>query len=700
MKNGQRDRQKGGERMSRKNILLAGINNPLGKALSESLAENYNVLGVMNCFSEDINFPEIKQIICGNFQHFCISAEMNFVIYVNYHNNSIEHFGFIVELAKKQDAKLIYISVYDDDQKPEREIKNSGLNYLILHLPEVVSKEADCWLGKTIQQILNYEDIEIDDLNVVPEFIWLDDAVDYIIHLIDEDMLCKEVRFLLARDKLTYEEILLTIGRIVNISPRVIVGNHNVCRTDGEKNIDPNFFTIGYHEMIKELLPRNYTNKLGKNQGALQYYENVQGQADTLYSVLREYSTADKADDNDIIYHKLYNLLKRHYKQIFLMPLNMAGISYLCQNMFLYIIEKKKSAGEQLNIFVPLTKNLNCFKREDIPNEWLLNKYAKRVQMVTGESYKFWQVAFKQELNKRIINFNLKYNLWNVMEREMDYRYRNFSQDFFLQFNRQEQEYAKAKLISMGVGNQAYVCFHARDNAYNCAFKGENRSEIEEENDRNRNSSIENYRMAMLYLAQKGIFSMRMGAAVETPISGNKIIDYASCYREEMLDFYLLANCRYFVCTASGIIFMTTFFSKPLILVNWPLITSNMDNMPLSNLSRDIMIPRKLWHTKEKRYLTLREQLAFEQTHQAYDIYNAYAQQGVVLQENTATEIYEAVAEMEDRLEGKCYYSQVDEELQRKYRNILMGYVQKNYLHWIDARMGRNFLRNNPWYLE
>ena len=346
-----------------------------------------------------------------------------------------------------------------------------------------------------------------------------------------------------------------------------------------------------------------------------------------------------------------------------------------------------------LMVFMPVLMEYQL-KQDKIPNKWLLEKFSEKFITVNRKSSPFWVEAFGCD----DIKYNAGYNIHNLFERELDYRHRIFKHDFFLNFSDEEIAYAEDCLKKWGAADRPIACFHARDNAYQ-VFKGEV-LKTAQHNDNARNTSIENYRQAMEYLADRDIYSLRMGAVAERPMEGDHIIDYASLYREEMLDFYLLSQCRFFVATSSGIMFMAMFFSTPLVLVNWALITSNMDNMPQLTPDRDLMIPKKLWHTREKRYLSLREQLRFEHTHQWYDIYLCYEEEGIILEENTAEEIRAVVIEMEERLAGKCHYTSEDEKLQAVYRGILAGQVAKSYLHWCNARLGRDFLRNNPWFLS
>jgi len=72
---------------------------------------------------------------------------------------------------------------------------------------------------------------------------------------------------------------------------------------------------------------------------------------------------------------------------------------------------------------------------------------------------------------------------------------------------------------------------------------------------------------------------------------------------------------------------------------------------------------------------------------------------GIEVRNNSVEEITAVVAEMEARLSGR-QYTEAEESLQRKYRKILLGEVQKSYMHFINARIGTDFLQRNPWFLQ
>ena len=77
-----------------------------------------------------------------------------------------------------------------------------------------------------------------------------------------------------------------------------------------------------------------------------------------------------------------------------------------------------------------------------------------------------------------------------------------------------------------------------------------------------------------------------------------------------------------------------------------------------------------------------------------------YEALGYEFHENTPEEIEDVIMEMEDRLEGRRIYTEEEEALQARYRDILMDAVERSNFHYTDARCGTDFLKKNPWFLH
>ncbi|MBK9350983.1 MAG: TIGR04372 family glycosyltransferase [Sulfuritalea sp.] len=117
----------------------------------------------------------------------------------------------------------------------------------------------------------------------------------------------------------------------------------------------------------------------------------------------------------------------------------------------------------------------------------------------------------------------------------------------------------KAACNELGVGGRWYVCLHIRTSAfYN-------------DNAWYRNSSIDNYYQAIDYIIAQGGVVVRMGEAVDGYISKPRtgLIDYpATRHKSELMDLYLIQNCKFYLGTQSGIIDTALLLKKPVLSVN------------------------------------------------------------------------------------------------------------------------------------
>lgn len=157
-----------------------------------------------------------------------------------------------------------------------------------------------------------------------------------------------------------------------------------------------------------------------------------------------------------------------------------------------------------------------------------------------------------------------------------------------LRFTEAEEREGRARLAEMGIGEKDwFICFHARDGAYLRQWRPQYNG-VWAGNDF-KNTRIENYLKAAEYIASLGGFAVRIGAVVESPLpeTGNpRIIDYASKYRSDFMDIYLLAKCRFFLATSSGPAAVTIAFDVPCV------VTSHYPYSHSSNHGYDIMLPR------------------------------------------------------------------------------------------------------------
>jgi len=231
-------------------------------------------------------------------------------------------------------------------------------------------------------------------------------------------------------------------------------------------------------------------------------------------------------------------------------------------------------------------------------------------------------------------------------------------------FTAEEEMEGQRLLRFMGIPEGAwYVCFHARDTAYlrdRIPTRDMSHTDV-------RNASIEHCFEAMKFVASQGGYAIRMGSAVNDPIAdlgSPRIIDYASNYREDFGDIYLLANCRFLVASGGGL-------SQVAYAFNVPVVNTNVLCMgtvaPYGK--KDLFLSKPIWSRPLGRFLTLPEILGSEACFSTLRDYFDEAQLDVG--ESSSEDILGVTCEMLERLDEKFVPVDDDEELLNKFKALL-----------------------------
>lgn len=215
-----------------------------------------------------------------------------------------------------------------------------------------------------------------------------------------------------------------------------------------------------------------------------------------------------------------------------------------------------------------------------------------------------------------------------------------------------------------------------------------------------RNGSTETYYKAVKYLQDNGIQCVYVGLNENENQLGNGIIDASKQYDAKM-DIFLHSQAKFFMGDHSGIISFSQMFNKPLILLNLPYFTMDGDAYGPTFYERDLLLPEKIYDTKNKRYLTIKEMLHYEMEFLAYkELVQFYVDNGFEFHKNTEDEILAVVKEMNEKINGTWKMSREDEQLQKRYLAIMNENARKYKAKWCRARIGMEFLRENQWMLE
>lgn len=166
----------------------------------------------------------------------------------------------------------------------------------------------------------------------------------------------------------------------------------------------------------------------------------------------------------------------------------------------------------------------------------------------------------------------------NFQAREYDFRTEEFERDMeaFPWFNDQDRARGELLLKEMGLDSKDawFVCFFARDDAYNESMSEGPELDYYKTYHSCRNADIDNYIKAIKFILENGGYVIRLGSVVKKRISYThpRLIDYPfSGYRSDFADVYLACHCKFFIGTSSGVVDLSGISDVPLGMVDYPL---------------------------------------------------------------------------------------------------------------------------------
>lgn len=206
-----------------------------------------------------------------------------------------------------------------------------------------------------------------------------------------------------------------------------------------------------------------------------------------------------------------------------------------------------------------------------------------------------------------------------------------------------------------------------------------------------RDSDIATYVPAAEWLADQGVWVLRMGKVMAKPIpcSHPRIIDYPfHPEKNDFQDIWLFANCDLCITTLTGPDIVSDIYRRPLLLVNY------LPFRYLFSWSNAMHIPKTLVWQESEKPLNLRELIKY---HSEY-----YDRIGIRIIDLTPEEITSAVQERWQRLQGT--WTDTDEDHMRYNQFWDIVKADPEFLHasvhikpgWIhpESRAGAIWLRS------
>jgi len=195
-----------------------------------------------------------------------------------------------------------------------------------------------------------------------------------------------------------------------------------------------------------------------------------------------------------------------------------------------------------------------------------------------------------------------------------------------------KNQIAEATRKELGLPADAwYVCLHVREGGFYKDFQTAER-----------NADIANYLLAISEITSRGGWVVRMGDATMKRLPKiERVIDYPfTMQKSDLMDIYLIKNCKFYMGMQSGILDIANMFSRPIILTN---MYSWLTGFP--EKKGDIGILKNLYSKLEKRIVTPLEWLSIPWN----DNHGLNLQEDFEYFENTPQQLLNTITEYLDR---------------------------------------------------
>jgi putative glycosyltransferase (TIGR04372 family) len=286
----------------------------------------------------------------------------------------------------------------------------------------------------------------------------------------------------------------------------------------------------------------------------------------------------------------------------------------------------------------------------------------------------FWEKLVKRNF---LVLKNAKYlQYWNYkLFKEPQVEYILYGQDDSLcnikdrpKFEDDENAYAKNYLKTIGLSkNDKFVCVIARDSEYLDRYNYIKGRDWKYHN--YRDVDISSYVPALDWLTEQGVWVLRMGKIMRNELDSKNpmIIDYAfSRERNDFLDVWLFANCDFCISTGTGPDFISDFYKKPILFLNF---------IPIAYIwhwSNATFVSKNLVWARHGNALSLKEQLIHN-----YAETQGYQKRNIIINDLTPEEILMYVKSFWNHLNGKLMYTEKDKMMEELFWKLYTKYGYK-----------------------
>ncbi len=369
-------------------------------------------------------------------------------------------------------------------------------------------------------------------------------------------------------------------------------------------------------------------------------------------------------------YERKWKKLSQKYKKVDVYGIEFVGIGETISRLFMYLRDRKKRNKDTYHIILP---TFFAYYTAGIVNKKIFDIFKKYVHFITEDSIDFWKYVILFHPQKiSIKNFNA-------------YEYRDCSVKFnvnigkpLIPFSKEAEEYAVEKLKLMGI-NSKFICIHAREVATktkNFVSSYDDTSILDVD--------VNSFRQACEYLQGLGYQIVRIGKDEKRKCEIKGVIDYANNYYDELMDFYLISNCRFLLGGMAGIMSIAAFWGRPVLQSNAISLCYGQESLPRTKY--DLYLPKKFYSKRKHRFLNLYEMLNVSYKCDRYN--KRYDAEGIEIINNTGEEILNATIEMNEKLSHTWITTEEEISSMKKYWEIVELWKKRQHFTYFSRNEG------------
>ncbi len=350
-------------------------------------------------------------------------------------------------------------------------------------------------------------------------------------------------------------------------------------------------------------------------------------------------------------YERKWRRLVKKYNKVSIYGIQFVSIGETVPRYFMYLRNHKKRDKNTYYIILP-----TFFPNYTggIFNKAVFRLFSPYMHFITKDNFDFWWYVII--IHSRHINIE-DFDLYRSREAR---RFNVTLGQALLPFSSEVESYAKEKMTQMGVHGK-YICLYARETATKAINFQDYPDTAASASD------INTYGQAYEYMKNLGYQGVRMGKYESKRCTIEGVIDYSNYFYDELMDFYLIANCKFMIGAAGGVAVIVPFWGRPLLLTNAVEFCYGCEALPKTEY--DLYIPKKFYSKKEKRLLNLYE--IFIVTNKCGRHTVNYEKEGIEVIDNTADEILKATIEMNEKLDHTWIRTEEEERCMEKYWSIM-----------------------------